>query len=341
MINRRETIGSMTESSSSQSYISEIPKDKPYLLSPNISINNLDIEIDQQSNNTMTSDESSFITEQYNKKLNKSHEESLRNVKEYVQSLDENPDNDSLFSTPLAYRKRYEKYGSLRSRGSNSNHQVKKLTNRTNSNSTISGGSLKSTRKLNQKSSIQSNASVVTEGSSITEFSNSNCSDSHSSYSVHTNSTNRTAPTQNSIYTRDYFVSSAKKYNTNKPLPIPTVYKFKTSLEENKLGEPINNTLKKEKFNSDSTIVNSYNKKYNSSSPMKHGKHQYSSSISSASTLACSPLPVPRSVLNNSSNLNKLSLLAADSSYFDDFMKDLNNMSLNDLISKYEQRTEE
>jgi len=323
MLNKRETIGSISESSSSQSCISEIPKDKPYLISPSISVNNLDIEIDQQSNSTINYNGSALIKEQYNKRISRG--ESLRNVKEYVKSLDENPNSDSLFSAPLAYRKRYEKYGSLR--GSNDKYQVKRLTTRSNSNSTIGGGP---TRKLNQKPSIQSTTSALTDGSSATEYSNSNYSDSQSTYSTQTNSTNRTAPTQNSIYSRDYFISSANKYNSTKPLSIPIGYK---------LGEPLN-TLRKDKFNNDSTIVNSY-KKYNSSTPMKkNSKHKNSSSISSASTLACSPLTVSNSALNNSNNLNKLSIMA-DSSYFDDFMKDLNNMSLNELITKYDQETRE
>ncbi|OUM70517.1 hypothetical protein PIROE2DRAFT_19492 [Piromyces sp. E2] len=334
MMNRIDTQSTLTETSFNNSFISDISKDeisriskdRPYLLSPNISIeedeNNDFIDCHSNSSITSNNDEKSFVYENYNKRLSRSREESLRNVKEYVKSLDENPDNDSLFSTPLAYRKRYEKYGSLRSRTSGKSQQK-----RSNSFSTINGSLKSSSNALKTKHSSQSNNTDATEGSSITEY--SNFSDHNSSFSIKTNSTNRTAPTQNSIYSREYYLN-VKKYNANKPLPTPTDQKYKTGVEDNK---------KKEKFNSDSTIVSSYNKKYNiKSTSLKQGKHQNSSSVSSASTLACSPLPGPRSLLNNSSNLNKLSLMAADSDYFDDFMKDLNNMSLNDLISKYEQR---
>ncbi|ORX47634.1 hypothetical protein BCR36DRAFT_584741 [Piromyces finnis] len=332
--NKTETQSTLTEISSYNSFfsdiqkddISRISKDKQYLHSINISIKkdeNDDI-IDCHSNSSITSNngESSFAYGNYNEKLSKSREESLRNVKEYVKSLDEKRDSDSLFSTPLAYRKRYEKYGSLRSRTSNKSYGI-----RNSSFSTING-SLKSSNALKSKHSSQSNKSDATENSSITEY--SNFSEHNSSFSINTNSTNRTAPTQNSIYSRDYCINP-KKYNPNKHLPLSSTHKIE--------GEDVK---RKEKFNSDSTIVSSYNKKYNikSTPPMKQGKHQNSSSISSASTLACSPLPGPRSLLNNSNNLNKLSLVASDSNYFDDFMKDLNNMSLNDLISKYEQKTE-
>jgi len=335
VMNRIDTQSTLTETSSNNSFISDIQKDdisriskdQPYLLSPNISIEEDENDlIDCQSNSSNTSNncEISFAYENLNKRLSRSREESLRNVKEYVKSLDENPDSNSLFSTPLAYRKRYEKYGSLRSRTSSSNsHQA-----RNNSFSTING-SLKSSNALKSKHSTQSNNSDATEGSSLTEYSNSNFSEHNSSFSIKTNSTNRTAPTQNSIYSREYYLN-AKKCNTNKPLPLPSVQKYKT-------GE---DTKRKEKFNSDSTIVSSYNKRYNiQPSSTKQGKHQNTSSVSSASTLACSPLPGPRSLLNNSSNLNKLSLMTADGNYFDDLMKDLNNMSFNDLITKYEQRT--
>jgi len=334
IINKGDT-NSFTESSSNQSYISDIPKeefskDKQYIFSPNIPIGHADVDYYPENDDSISNPELSLRLDDYNGKSDKSREESLRHVKEFVKSLDENPDTDSIFSAPLAYRKRYEKYGSMRSRTSRtSNRSRQTRANPSSGNTSFStiSGSLKSNRKLNSK---RSNISDATEASSMTEF-----SETTSSYSVQTSSTNRTAPTQNSIYSRDYYNSSTNKYIKNKPLPIPSnQQKLKTSLDENIYGESLN-SLKKEKFYSDSTMVNSFNKKYNNKSTSLT-KHKNSPSISSGSTLAYSPLPGPRSLLNNNNNLNKLSLMAADNDYFDDFMKDLNNMSLNDLISKYE-----
>ncbi|KAL6625571.1 hypothetical protein LY90DRAFT_698463 [Neocallimastix californiae] len=324
----------LTESSSNQSSTSDVSKDnnsyksskdKPYLISSNLHIGHKEVndpvEIDR--NSSISNPELFLDLDDYND-FDRSREESLRHVKEFVKSLDENPGMETLFSTPISYRKRYEKYGSLKSRVSNkSNH------NKTNSigNNSVStgGGSLKSNKKSNSRRSTHSNLSLNSEGSSLTEYSKS----SSSSFSMHTNSTN----------IRDYYLSATKKYNTTKTLPVTTTIKKLKNSTEDTNGES-GNSLKKKKFNSDSTIVNSYNKKYNnrSSFQTKQGKHQNSSSVSSGSTLAYSPLPVPRSLLNNSNNLNKLSLMTADSSYFDDFMKDLNNMNLNDLITKYEQK---
>jgi len=309
------SIRTFTESSSNQSYISDVSKDdnsnksskgKPFLISSNINMGHKEVNnpVEMDGSSSISNPELFLDLDDYNE-IDRSRVESLRHVKEFVKSLDENPGMDNLFSTPISYRKRYEKYGSL-----------------------------KSNKKSNSRHSTHSNLSSNSESSSITEYSKS----SSSSFSMHTNSTNRTAPTQNSMYIRDYYLSSTKKFNTNKTIPVTTVKKLKNSIEDSN-GES-GNSLKKKKFNSDSTIVNSYNKKYNnrSSSQTKQGKHQNSSSVSSGSTLAYSPLPVPRSLLNNSNNLNKLSLMTADNSYFDDFMKDLNNMSLNDLITKYEQK---
>jgi len=293
-----------TISETSSSCISDTPVDKPYILSPNISVVDENDELnDQQSDSSITSntEDDSFVYSNY-RRICKSREESLRNVKAYVESLDDAPDTDSIFSTPLAYRRKYERYGSIRSQNK----------------------SLKP-----KKSSLSSNTETV-EGSSVTEYSNSIASETASSFSYQTNSTNRTAPIQNSVY-RDYY----KSYN--KPTPVSTIQMFKNNAED--INVNCGDILRKEKFNSDSTIVNAYNKKYNrKSSNMKQGKHQNHSSISSGSTLACSPLPKTRSLLNNNNNINKYSIMTAESNnYFDDFMKDLHDLSLNDLVIKYEQ----
>ncbi|KAG4093303.1 hypothetical protein H8356DRAFT_1048380 [Neocallimastix lanati (nom. inval.)] len=335
MSNKRDT-PSFTESSSNHSYISDIPKDindignyrnskgTPYFISPSINMGDVDINDIGIPENVCDHESDSENLDDYNR-IDRSREESLRHVKEYVKSLDDYPTMDTFFSTPLAYRKRYEKYGSMRSRVNNKTNF--KISNKTKSNpsssaslSTVGSSSLKSNnhKKISSRRSSRSNLS---DGSSITEY-----SETTSSYSIHTNSTNKTAP----IYSRDHYIT--KKYSINKPLPLPIFQKFKMNVEDGNgvvVGNLYNNN-------------NNNNKYYDKSSTLKkQGKHKNSSSISSGSTLAYSPLTVQRSELKNKNrnrNLNTLSIEGTNNDYFDDFMKDLNNMSLNDLISKYERK---
>lgn len=362
--------------STTSSSFSEIPKKKSSfdfsekmeneIVSPPLTLDSVS-ESSHTHTTTPSHHHSGSIGGNYGMERNshKNREESLRNVEEYVRSLEEKKkDNSHMFETPLAYRRKYEKKFANSIKSNASNPSLHSNNNRSGSYHTA--GSTPQ-RKLKQKSSLGSNLSkntneFIEESSSVTEY-----SDDHSMLSISTNITTKTAPLNNtySLYLNDQLVTEKKFYsldrhteklssssdnhtprmtalnNPNKVNTITSPTSTTTTATSNYLNKEKKKTSsqslelknKKNKFNSDSTIINIFkNQKLNSTNLSNTNKYGHTKTMSttssnSSSTLTYSPLTLDQPSTTSVNNNNN---------YFDDFMNDLHNMSLNDLITKYE-----